>query len=59
VPTILRAADTMMYEAKVTRDNVAVAGKGLMGRAAKGTPDSGSRQAIAELFLERDSLPRR
>ncbi len=32
VPTILRAADTMMYEAKVTRDNVAVAGAWL-GRA--------------------------
>jgi len=31
VPTILRAADTMMYEAKnATRDNVAVAGRGLM-----------------------------
>ena len=30
VASILRAADTMMYEAKVTRDNVAVAGKGLM-----------------------------
>src|ERR1700748_2922601 len=28
VPTILRAADTMMYEAKVTRDSVAIAGKG-------------------------------
>ena len=27
VPTILRAADTMMYEAKVTRDSVAVAGR--------------------------------
>jgi diguanylate cyclase (GGDEF)-like protein len=31
VPLILRAADTMMYEAKnTTRDNVAVAGRGLM-----------------------------
>jgi diguanylate cyclase (GGDEF)-like protein len=31
VPTILRSADTMMYEAKnSTRDNVAVAGRGLM-----------------------------
>jgi diguanylate cyclase (GGDEF)-like protein len=31
VPTILRSADTMMYEAKnATRDNVAVAGMGLM-----------------------------
>jgi diguanylate cyclase (GGDEF)-like protein len=30
VPTILRAADTMMYEAKSTRNNVAVVGKGLL-----------------------------
>jgi diguanylate cyclase (GGDEF)-like protein len=31
VPTILRAADTMMYEAKnATRDNIAVAGRGLL-----------------------------
>ncbi len=31
VPTILRAADTMMYEAKnATRDNVAVAGRGIL-----------------------------
>ena len=30
VATILRAADTMMYEAKTTRDNVAVMGKGLL-----------------------------
>jgi GGDEF domain-containing protein len=29
VPTILRAADEMMYKAKTTRDNVAVAGRGL------------------------------
>jgi diguanylate cyclase (GGDEF)-like protein len=30
VAEILRAADTMMYEAKTTRDNVAVAGRGLL-----------------------------
>jgi diguanylate cyclase (GGDEF)-like protein len=30
VPTILRSADTMMYEAKTTRDNIAVAGTGLL-----------------------------
>jgi diguanylate cyclase (GGDEF)-like protein len=59
VPTILRAADTMMYEAKVTRDNVAVAGKGLVARAAAGGAGSGSRQAVSGLFIERDSLPRR
>src|SRR5271154_4546645 len=58
VPTILRAADTMMYEAKVTRDNVAIAGKGLVGRAAIATPSSGSRQAVSGLFIKRDELPR-
>ncbi len=30
VPSIIRAADTMMYEAKTTRDNIAVAGLGLL-----------------------------
>ena len=30
VAEILRSADTMMYEAKTTRDNVAVAGRGLL-----------------------------
>jgi len=30
VPAIIRAADTMMYEAKTTRDNIAVAGMGLL-----------------------------
>jgi len=30
VPLILRSADTMMYEAKTTRNNIAVAGKGLL-----------------------------
>ena len=59
VPTILRAADTMMYEAKVTRDSVAVSGKGTVSRSAKIASDSGSRQAVAGLFIERDSLPRR
>jgi diguanylate cyclase (GGDEF)-like protein len=58
VATILRAADTMMYEAKVTRDNVAIAGKGLIGRAAIATPSSGSRQAVSGLFIKRDELPR-
>ncbi len=59
VPTILRAADTMMYEAKVTRDNVAVMGKGLVEKAAIPVPGSGSRQAVSGLFIERDSLPHR
>jgi diguanylate cyclase (GGDEF)-like protein len=58
VPTILRAADTMMYEAKVTRDSVVVSGKGTVSQAAKSASDSGPRQAAAGLFLERDSLPR-
>jgi diguanylate cyclase (GGDEF)-like protein len=59
VPTILRAADTMMYEAKVTRDSVAVSGKGTVSRSARLAADSGPRQAVAGLFIERDSLPRR
>ncbi|HWZ00357.1 MAG TPA: sensor domain-containing diguanylate cyclase [Edaphobacter sp.] len=59
VPTILRAADTMMYEAKITRDSVAVSGKGTVSKSAKTASDSGPRQAVAGLFLERDSLPRR
>jgi diguanylate cyclase (GGDEF)-like protein len=58
VATILRAADTMMYEAKITRDSVAVSGKGTVSKAAKSASDSGPRQAVAGLFLERDSLPR-
>jgi diguanylate cyclase (GGDEF)-like protein len=58
VPTILRAADTMMYEAKVTRDSVAIAGKGVAGKAALAAADSGPRQAIAEMLVERGG-PRR
>jgi diguanylate cyclase (GGDEF)-like protein len=58
VPTILRAADTMMYEAKITRDSVAVSGKGTVSKSAKISSDSGPRQAVAGLFLEHDSLPR-
>jgi diguanylate cyclase (GGDEF)-like protein len=58
VPTILRAADTMMYEAKVTRDNVAIAGKGLVERtAAMAGHGSGSRQAVSGAF-KNDALPR-
>jgi diguanylate cyclase (GGDEF)-like protein len=58
VPTILRAADTMMYEAKVTRDSVAVAGKGTMSKALA-SPGSGSRRAVGDLVLERDAATRR
>jgi len=52
VPTILRAADTMMYEAKVTRDNVAIAGKGLVDKitAMATSHGSGSRQAVSGVF---------
>jgi hypothetical protein len=58
VQTILRAADTMMYEAKLTRDNVAVAGKGMIGRSEVAGSAGASRQAVSGMFLERDSLPR-
>jgi GGDEF domain-containing protein len=57
VATILRAADTMMYEAKVTRDNVAIAGKGLIGRTAVAASGSGSRQTVSGL-LHHDGLTR-
>src|SRR6202522_3246837 len=55
VATILRAADTMMYEAKVTRDSVSIAGKGLVGNAVKSAADSGSRRAISEMLVGRSS----
>ena len=53
VPLILRAADTMMYEAKVTRDNIAVAGKGLIERVEKTSTDISSRRAVGEPFMVR------
>lgn len=58
VPSILRAADTMMYEAKTTRDNIAVAGRGLIDRADRSTPIRGSRQSVAELLLDPTPPPR-
>jgi diguanylate cyclase (GGDEF)-like protein len=58
VQTILRAADTMMYEAKKTRDNVAVAGKGMMQWDGMVDKSPSSRRAVSELFIERDQLPR-
>jgi diguanylate cyclase (GGDEF)-like protein len=58
VATILRSADTMMYEAKVTRDNVAVAGRGLVGRPHAARTGSGSRQAVGEIYAGREALPR-
>jgi diguanylate cyclase (GGDEF)-like protein len=51
VATILRSADTMMYEAKVTRDNVAVAGKGLVGTA---TRNPSSRRAVSDMLVGHD-----
>jgi diguanylate cyclase (GGDEF)-like protein len=41
VPTILKAADTMMYQAKVERDCVVVAGQGVVaaGTSAVGAPE--------------------
>lgn len=58
VPTILRAADTMMYEAKVTRDSVSIAGKGSVLRSAVAASDSGPRQAVAGMFAGREGSRR-
>jgi diguanylate cyclase (GGDEF)-like protein len=58
VPTILRAADTMMYEAKKTRNNVAVAGKGTMEWDEMTEKTGGSRRTVSEMFVERGPLPR-
>jgi diguanylate cyclase (GGDEF)-like protein len=50
VASILRAADTMMYEAKTTRDNVAVMGRGLMmQRERTAAVPRGSRQSVSAL----------
>jgi diguanylate cyclase (GGDEF)-like protein len=59
VATILRSADTMMYEAKVTRDNVAVAGKGIVELKEVPGNAAGSRQAVSGLFLEHDPWVRK
>lgn len=55
VALILRAADTMMYEAKTTRDNIAVSGRGLLDRTRRAEPVSGSRQAVSDAVLTRDA----
>ena len=51
VPAIIRAADTMMYEAKTTRDNVSVAGLGLVASAKAGVP-GGKTSTMAAGDLE-------
>jgi diguanylate cyclase (GGDEF)-like protein len=58
VATILRAADTMMYEAKKTRDNVAVAGKGTMEWTEMTERTRASRQAVSGVLVRHDSVPR-
>ena len=58
VQTILRAADTMMYEAKKTRNNVAVAGKGTLEWSEIRDKNDSSRRAISEMLVERSQLPR-
>lgn len=57
VQTILRAADTMMYEAKKTRDNIAIAGKGMMDRAEMAAKNDSSRRAVGEFLVERAMIP--
>ena len=51
VPSIIRAADTMMYEAKTTRDNIAVAGLGLLS-GAKSAKRHGKTATMAAGDLE-------
>jgi len=51
VPSIIRAADTMMYEAKTTRDNIAVAGLGLL-TGAKPAKHHGKTATMAAGDLE-------
>jgi diguanylate cyclase (GGDEF)-like protein len=58
VATILRAADTMMYEAKKTRDNVAVAGKGTMEWTEMTERTRASRQAVSGVLVRHDPVPR-
>jgi diguanylate cyclase (GGDEF)-like protein len=55
VPAIIRAADTMMYEAKTTRDNIAVAGLGLLTGAKPAVP-SGKTSTMLAGDLEARSL---
>lgn len=43
VPNIIRAADTMMYAAKTTRNNISVCGLGLVAGAGAGSPGTVAR----------------
>jgi len=47
VPAIIRAADTMMYEAKTTRDNISVAGLGLLTGARPAVPSGKTSTMLA------------
>jgi diguanylate cyclase (GGDEF)-like protein len=47
VPAIIRAADTMMYDAKTTRDNIAVAGMGLIAGSSPGVPSGKTSTMLA------------
>jgi diguanylate cyclase (GGDEF)-like protein len=60
VQGIIRAADTMMYAAKTTRDNVSVAGIGLVANAAPGIQVPAGRSATmagADLATMRRAIP--
>ena len=58
VATILRSADTMMYEAKKTRDNIAVAGRGMIEWVENDGKAVRSRREVSEMVLEQGALPR-
>ena len=51
VQAIIRAADTMMYNAKTTRDNVSVAGMGLVAKAAEVKMPTGRTATMAAADL--------
>jgi len=52
VPEIIRAADTMMYAAKTTRDNIAVAGLGLIVDTAGAAAPNGRSSTMLAGDLE-------
>jgi diguanylate cyclase (GGDEF)-like protein len=57
VPAIIRTADTMMYEAKTTRDNIAVAGVGLIAGSSK-AQNPASKKASTMLANDLESKQR-